>query len=188
MCIARTHLSSTFQAEIPSEPTVRMCFWSQPLGHCVSRCVLFFPLFWGRKQQVKHILCCDKLFWRQEIFQGFKARILLKVLDKDEWLELLVLLHVVGDVYHGLDLSALISNCKKRSCHTVFMVFFLLFSIENSFCVNLVFSSGSGISLISTSWWVGFPPPQNSVIPTFIKKVEPQISLLTFGVYFCGNR
>lgn len=177
---------------MPSEPTVGMCFWSGPLGHwhCTSRCTLFFPLFWGREQQVQHILCCDKLFsWRQERFQGFKTRILLKVLDKDEWLELLVLSHVVGDVYHALDLSALISNCKKRSHHTVFMGFFLLFSIENSFYVILVFSSGSGISLIWKSWWVGFPAPQNSVIPTtFIKKVEPQISLLSFGVCFFSNR
>lgn len=140
-----------------------------------------FCFFWGRKQQAQHILCCDTLFyWRQERFQIFKARLLLEVLNKDEWLELLVLSHV-GGVYQALYLSALISGCKKRSCCIVFIP--TLFSWKLFLC-HLSFLQWEWHHLIWTLWWAGFPPPQNSAIHTFIKKAESQISLLSFGVYF----
>lgn len=121
-----------------------------------------FCFFWGRKQQVQHILCCDKHFyWRQERFQIFKDTV--EGLEQG-WVTWAPFSVTCGWCYHALCLSALNSNCKKRSHHAVFMGFFLLFSIETSLFIILIFSSGSGISLIWTLWWIGFPPPQNSLL------------------------
>lgn len=66
------------------------------------------------------------------------------------------------------------------------MGFFLLFPIENSCHIILVFSKWEWYQPYVNIMVVGFPPPQNSAIPTFIKKAESQISLLSFGVGFFG--
>lgn len=72
---------------IPNGTMVETCFWCGPLGHwwSISKCVLFFSLFWSRKQHVQHILCCDESFqcyWRQERIQIFKARITTEGLEQ----------------------------------------------------------------------------------------------------------
>lgn len=161
-----------------SEPAVRMCFWSGPLEHWqyLQECALFC-FFWGRKQQVQHILCCDKLFhWRQERFQGWKQGCCWRSWTRMS--DLISLLLHVGDVYHALYLSALNSNCKERSHHTVFIGFFLLFSIESTFYIILVFSRWEWYQPDVTFVLVGFPPPQNSAIPTLIKKAESRFLYL----------
>lgn len=57
---------------------------SGTLTESLQVCVVF-SLFWSRKQQVQHILCCDEpvwCYWRQERIQIFRARITVEGLGQ----------------------------------------------------------------------------------------------------------
>lgn len=95
-----------------------MCFWWGPPGHWqnISKCVLSFPSSGAESSRFSTSFAVMNPSDATEGKKGFrflKQGLRLKALDKDEWLELLVLSCIVCDVYHALDLSALLSNCKK---------------------------------------------------------------------------
>lgn len=163
---------------------------SGTLTEYLQVCVVF-SLFWSRKQQVQHILCCDEpvwCYWRQERIQIFKARITVEGLGQGRvtWAPCSVM-YCVWCLSCTWSLCLTFQLQKRSNSTTLLLSFFFSILLKTLF----ILSWGSPFwdwyqAVLSTThsrWCVGFSSPQNSVIPTFIKKVEPKISLLMFGVY-----